>query len=311
MLDTRGVRALTIFAPALLLCGVTGLGLSAAPASWSGAIASVTRANPQARIVILDIATDRLASSNLNQAARTLAAPGSTLKPIALYQLIAAGRWNPERRLACTRKLTVAGRSLSCSHPASDPMDARQALAWSCNTYFAAVAATLNPGELRSVLAPSGLLSQTGLSKPGPSPSEATAVFRDPRTPDDNQLALLGVDDIRITPLELAAAYRWLALALAAHSDSIAAQVVQAGLADSAGFGIAAAASSSGIAVAGKTGTANLGAGTPSHGWFAGLVPAAHPTAVIVVYLPEGHGANAASIAASVLAGSPLARSAQ
>jgi cell division protein FtsI/penicillin-binding protein 2 len=321
MLDTRGVRASTILALALGLSAATGFSSSPRPASWPAAVASVTRANPQAGIVILDIASGHLlASSNLQQAARTLAAPGSTLKPIALYQLIAAGRWNPARRIACTRTLSVAGRSLNCSHLPADPMDARQALAWSCNTYFAAVAAALKPGELRSVLAPSGLLSQTGLSNPGPgklglsksgpSPSEATADFRDPRTPDDNRLALLGVDGIRITPLELAAAYRWLALALAGHSGSAAAQVVQAGLADSAGFGIAAPASSSGVAVAGKTGTANLGAGTPSHGWFAGLVPAAHPTAVIVVYLPAGHGANAASVAASVLAGSPLARSA-
>jgi hypothetical protein len=142
-------------------------------------------------------------------------------------------------------------------------------------------------------------LGQTGLA-----PAEATADFREPHTPDENRLALLGVEGIRVTPLELASAYRWLALQL--DSNTAAAQVVQAGLADSASFGIAGAASLGGVAVAGKTGTANLGSGTPSHGWFVGLVPANRPSAIVAVYLPAGHGANAAQVAAELLAHSPL-----
>jgi cell division protein FtsI/penicillin-binding protein 2 len=269
---------------------------------WASATAHAARTDPQARIVVLDIATGRvLGASHLSDAARTLAAPGSTLKPLALYGLIASGRWDPSRRIACTRRLRIAGRSLDCSHPAADPMDAREALAWSCNTYFAAVGATLAPGELRRLLAPSGLLGQTGLAS-----DEAIAESSEPRTRDQSSLALLGVDGIRVTPLELAVAYRWLGMQLATHGDSVAAQVVQAGLNDSASFGIAASASLGGVPVAGKTGTANLGSGTPSHGWFAGLVPAGKPSAVVVVYLPAGHGANAAQIAGDLLAHSPL-----
>jgi cell division protein FtsI/penicillin-binding protein 2 len=84
--------------------------------------------------------------------------------------------------------------------------------------------------------------------------------------------------------------------------------VVKAGLEDSARYGIAASASQGGVAVAGKTGTANRGPGTPSHGWFAGLVPAENPRAVVVVYLPAGHGSDAARVAADLLAHSPLNR---
>jgi hypothetical protein len=145
------------------------------------------------------------------------------------------------------------------------------------------------------------VLGQTGLAR-----DEAVAEFRDPRTADEAGLTLLGVDGIRVTPLELAAAYRWLALQLEARSGSTAARVVQGGLGDSASFGIAAPASLGGVAVAGKTGTANLGSGTPSHGWFVGLVPADKPSAVVVVYLPAGHGANAAQVAAELLGQSPL-----
>jgi cell division protein FtsI/penicillin-binding protein 2 len=265
-------------------------------------VAHAAKTAPDARVLVLDIDSGRiLAASHLADAARTLAAPGSTLKPLVLYSLVAANRWDPSRRIACSRNLRIAGRSLNCSHPPAGPMDAREALTWSCNTYFAAVAEGLRLGELRSLLAPTGLLGQTGLV-----PAEATAVLRDPQTPDQNQLALLGVDGIRVTPLELASAYRWLALQIAAHPGSPAAQVVKAGLEDSASFGMAGAASLGGVPIAGKSGTASPAAGTQTHGWFVGLAPSEAPRVVIAVYLPAGHGADAASLAAALLADSPL-----
>lgn len=302
MMDTQDVRAAIFIA--LLVASVLGPECCVAqPApTWNAAVAQAAKIAPDARVLVLDVGSGRLlASAQLAEAARTLAEPGSTLKPLVLYGLIAAGRWDSNRRIACSRKLRVAGRSLNCSHPAMDPMDAREALAWSCNTYFAAVGASLKPGELRSLLAPTGLLSQTALA-----PGEATALLRDPRTTDEAQLSLLGVDGIRVSPLELAEAYRSLAQKLAAHPDDVAARVVHAGLADSASFGMAGNASLGGVPVAGKTGTANGPAGAQSHGWFAGLVPAEAPRVVVVVYLPAGHGADAARVAAELLGHSPL-----
>ena len=309
----------------------------AKPDTWLAALAHAARLNPDARIVVLDIASGRLlASAHLPESARTLAAPGSTLKPLLLFSLVASHRWDPDRRIVCSRRLTIDGRSLDCSHPAlPGPLNATEALTWSCNTYFAVLAASIPPAQLRPLLAPTGLLTQTGLA-----PAEATALFRDPATTSAVQLAALGVDSIRVTPLELAAAYRWLALQIADHPDSAAAQVVLSGLADSASFGIAGPASLGGVPVAGKTGTANLGPGTPSHGWFVGFAPAARPpdarslessptpptldprshtltpkpqtlnpspTVVLCIYLPSGHGSDAARVAANVLAHSPLA----
>ena len=308
-MDTRGVRAALLIPAFSALMAASSLCVAQPAANWSSAVAHAAQIAPQARIVVLDVATGHvLAASHLSEAARTLAAPGSTLKPLMLYGLVAAGRWDPSRRIACTRKLAIDGRSLNCSHPPADPMDARQALTWSCNTYFAAVAGTLAPGELRNLLAPSGLLSQTGLAG-----SEATAVFRAPKTPDQNRLTLLGVDGVQVTPLELAAAYRWLAIQLAAHADSAAAQVVQAGLQDSASFGMAGAASLGGVSIAGKTGTASPEAGAQTRGWFVGLAPSAEPRiieprVVVAVYLPAGHGADAARVAAELLTHSPLRR---
>lgn len=302
MMDTLGVRYGKLMAMfAALLAGASFCG--AQPAStWSKAVAEAVRREPDAGLVVVDIATGHLlAASHPAQSARTLAAPGSTLKPLVLYGLVAKGRWDASRRIACRRELRIAGRSLNCSHPATGPMDAREALTWSCNTYFAAVAGTLAPGELRGLLAPTGLLAQTGLAS-----NEATAVFRDPQSPDQNRLALLGVDGVLVTPLELASAYRWLAVQFASHPDAAATRVVEEGLADSASFGMAGAASLGGVPVAGKTGTASAVEGGQTHGWFVGLAPEKAARAVIAVYLPAGRGADAARVAADVLAHSPL-----
>jgi peptidoglycan glycosyltransferase len=302
MMDTLGVRSARFMA-VVAVCVVGACCCQAQTvAGWGNAVAGAARLAPEARIVVLEINTGHLlAASHLAEAARTLAAPGSTLKPLVLYGMVMGGRWDPSRRIACTRTLSIGGRSLNCSHPPADPMDARQALTWSCNTYYATVAGTLARGELRKVLAPTGLLAETGLAG-----NEAAAVFRDPESADQNRLAVLGVDGILVTPLELAMAYRWLALQFTAHPDTVETQVVQAGLADSASFGMAGAASLGGVAIEGKTGTASGGAGTQTHGWFVGLAPAGRPRAVIAVYLPAGRGADAARVAAELLAHSPL-----
>lgn len=268
---------------------------------WQQAVDRAARTAPAARILVLDIPTGRLlAAYRLPEAAHTLAAPGSTLKPLVLYQLIAAGRWNPSRRVACDRNLYVAGHRLACPHPPAPPFDAQQALAWSCNTYFAQLALTLAPGSLGAMLRQTGLLGVTGLAPAGA--GEAAAEFHEPASAAATQLALLGVDGVRVSPLELAVAYRWLANQLAAHPDAQAAQVVRAGLADSAAFGMARPATQFGASVAGKTGTAASAASSQTHGWFVGLVPAVKPQVVVVVCLPSGRGADAAHLAAVLLA---------
>ena len=267
--------------------------------AWQAAVNRAAHESPEARIEVLDLRSGRLlAWHRLGDAARTLAAPGSTLKPLVLYALLRAGRWNPDRRVACDRQLVVAGHRLACTHPPAPPFNAQEALTWSCNSYFAAVARDLEPGEFGRLLRPTGLLGPTGLAH-----DEAVAEFREPNSPDAQQLTLLGVEGVRVTPLELARAYRWLALELAAHADSDAARVVCAGLEDSASFGMAGQASLGGVQVLGKTGTAESASSSSTHGWFVGLVPAQNPRVVVVVFLPAGRGADAAHVAGKLLAG--------
>lgn len=302
MRHTLKVRRILRTAALAALLSMVSLWCSASDASaWQQAVQRAARIAPEARIVVLDVSTGRvLAEHRLGEAAHTLAAPGSTLKPLVLYSQVAAGHWDPQQRIACNRRLQVAGHSLACSHPPAPPFDAREALTWSCNSYFAAMARTLAPGELAGILRPTGLLDVTGLAA-----NEAVAEFHEPRTADDEQLTLLGVEGIRVSPLELAEAYRWLALRMAAHPDSPATQVVHDGLMDSASFGMAGEASLGGLTVAGKTGTAEGAASARTHGWFAGLAPAAHPQVVIVVFEPAGRGADAAHLAGEILAHAP------
>jgi cell division protein FtsI/penicillin-binding protein 2 len=295
----RGILWFTILAAS---CGAMSSFCQTVALAWPSAVERVAREVPEARIVVLDIASGHLlAAHQLDDASRTLAAPGSTLKPLILYRLVSAGRWSPASRIACNRQLVVAGHRLACTHPPAPPFDAREALTWSCNTYFAAVARSLHPGELGQLLRPTGLLGVTGLAT-----NEAVAEFREPDSTDAKQLTLLGVEGVRVTPLELAEAYRWLAMELAAHPDSDAAQVVRYGLADSASFGMAGQASLGGVAVMGKTGTAEGVAASRTHGWFVGLAPAEMPRVVIVVYLPSGRGTDAAHVAGEILAKAPL-----
>jgi cell division protein FtsI/penicillin-binding protein 2 len=282
----------------LVAIGVARLACSAQLAQdWQNAVDQAARMAPEARIVVLDLHSgELLASHRRDETARTLAAPGSTLKPLVLYALLAEGRWDAAQRVACDRRLVVAGHSLACSHPAAPPFDARDALIWSCNSYFTQVARSLPVGELGKLLRTTGLLGPTGLARP-----EAIAEFYEPRNPDKSALALLGVEGIRVTPFELAEAYRWLAQQLEDHRGMPAAELVRGALQDSASYGMAGAAGMGGVSVAGKTGTAEGIVSSQTHGWFAGFAPGDHPRVVVVVYMPAGRGGDAAYVAGDLL----------
>ncbi|HEV2136364.1 MAG TPA: penicillin-binding transpeptidase domain-containing protein [Terracidiphilus sp.] len=296
----RSFRGRLLAATATVALGLSGL--HAQTAGWQEAVKAAAHSAPDARILVLDVATNRIvAAHQLGAAARTLAAPGSTLKPLVLYSLITAGQWNHVQRVECNRKLVIAGHRLACPHPLAPPFDAREALTWSCNTYFAHVAETLQLGELGQMLRRTGLLRATGLAR-----NEATAEFREPHSTAEEELAVLGVVGVRVTPLELAEAYRWLALEMAAHPQSQAAQVVGSGLRDSAAYGMADEVHLAGVRVAGKTGTAEDSDSSRTHGWFVGLAPADKPQVIVTVFVPAGRGADAAHVAGVLLKHAPV-----
>jgi len=110
--------------------------------------------------VALDVDSGRiLASHRIDVAARRLARPGSTVKP---FTLLASG--STPRTLVCARKLLIGARQMDCTHPPTpDPLDASAALAYSCNYYFASLAAGLRNSDIVETFTRAGLISQTGL----------------------------------------------------------------------------------------------------------------------------------------------------
>ncbi len=86
--------------------------------------------------------------------------------------------------------------------------------------------------------------------------------------------------------------------------DGVNLQVVGQGMRQSVTSGVARNSGVAGVAVAGKTGTAEYGAirddGTyETHGWFAGYAPAEDPEIAVVVFVQRGSGGNDASPAAA------------
>ncbi len=209
--------------------------------------------------------------------------PGSALKPMVLLIALRLGVITPQTRIACTGSLRIAGRNLACSHPVGlGVLDAEEALAYSCNTYFARVAQQLPSAALHAGLQRYGVFVAASLGRP-----------------EDRALVALGLEGVSVTPLQLARAYTQLArdLEIASTEDD----TVRRGLLGSVEYGMAHAAKTPGMVLGGKTGTAHDPAPLLQHGWFAGMTFAPgtpiRPMRVVAVYVPGGTGNDAAGAA--------------
>ena len=102
------------------------------------------------------------------------------------------------------------------------------------------------------------------------------------------QLAVLGLNGVSVSPLELARAYR----DLLAHMPPDG--PVVRGLKGSVDYGMANHAAVPGLTILGKTGTASNPGESWTHGWFAGAIPGRF---VLVLYVPNSDGGTAARLA--------------
>jgi cell division protein FtsI/penicillin-binding protein 2 len=123
--------------------------------------------------------------------------------------------------------------------------------------------------------------------------TETPGAVGQPESTASMQLMSVGEENIKVTPLALAEAYRSVALSLRNPETATGElRLVLKGLEAVVTLGTGQAASSKYVQVAGKTGTA------AGHAWFAGFAPAAKPEIVIVVFLERGTGGvDAAPIA--------------
>jgi penicillin-binding protein 2 len=247
--------------------------------------------------VVLDVHSRRvLASYHLEVAARRVAHPGSSIKTFTLLALLESGKVDGHSALVCRRSVSIDGHRLDCTHPqTAQPLDPAAALAYSCNSYFTSVATRLTPAQLHDSLVRDGFQSLTGLT-----PEEVAGKVALARSTEQLQLQAIGEWGIDVTPLELASAYRNVALRQMNHDAQLA--PLFDGLQQSTSYGMGRMAQpAASMKVAGKTGTAPADEGAWTHAWFAGYAPAENPEIVLVVFLEKGHGgSDAAGVAREI-----------
>ena len=185
-----------------------------AETSPQAALSSALRATPAVGVVV-DLKTGRLLATvkDANQSA----APGSILKPLFLAAALEQHEVLPQTTVFCRRNLRIVDGvheyKLPCTHPQSDvAFAAQEALAYSCNQYFAALADRIPTPQLAAILQHYGL------------PQTPT-----PLTREQKQLLVLGIEGIAVSPAQMAAAYRKLFLEL----DKVQGDAVGQGLKDS------------------------------------------------------------------------------
>jgi penicillin-binding protein 2 len=249
--------------------------------------------------VVADVAKGEiLAAQGLDLAAHRLERPGSAVKPFVLMAMLESGKLTASQKLLCRRPLRIGGVRMDCAHPVSVVnLDAEEAIAYSCNSYFAEATTRLSAAELAQALRRAGLDAPSGLVK-----SEANGRIEVPRDREMLQLEALGERGIEVTPLELLAAYRKLALQKRDGNTAELDAPVFAGLEQSVAYGMAHAADVEGMKVAGKTGTAASRESAATHGFFVGYAPAEKPEIVVMIFLERGHGGDAAAAAQTVFA---------
>ena len=212
------------------------------------------------------------------------------MKPLSLLALLEANKLSASEEYFCPGRLSLNDRSLNCSHPyVAAPMNVSRAIAYSCNCAVAYFAQRLETGELAEHLRRAGLCSETRLAAGWEASGRVDAAAQGPAS----QLQALGESGVSITPLELLAAYRRLALRA---GEPAVAPIIE-GLEGAVEFGTAQAARLSRVRVAGKTGSVRTATGERA-AWFAGFAPSRAPEVTAVV-LTQGRsgGGDAAPIA--------------
>lgn len=212
--------------------------------------------------------------------------PGSVMKVVTLVAALEHGVIDGAYTHVCRRRVTVNGVTFVCSHPdLHRPLNAAEALAYSCNDFFVSLAPRLTREMFNQTRLAAGL------------PPIGPAV---PLAP-----ALVGLDGPRLTPrslLDLVARVSGLdrdrPMPLLPRTRAILTE----GLSGAATYGSASALGESGVSALAKTGTAPMPGGG-AMGVVVALTPADRPERGIVVVAPGAAGLDAAGIAARILTG--------
>jgi penicillin-binding protein 2 len=265
--------------------------------------------------------------------------PGSTFKlataAIALRDSIVT--WNETFPQACTGSYYFGNRAWKCWKPEGHGrLNLAQAIAMSCDVYFYQLGLKITLERLTAGGVSLGFAKRTGIDLPGERrpdfPTEPVAAYMDARvgkgrwSRGETLNLSIGQGQNSQTILNMARFYS----ALASDGSEPRLQIVQdtaertqvlnlphdqleklreAMLDVVSAGGTAAASAIEGVALAGKTGTAQSGRWVNgvelNHAWFAGMAPVSkteEPKIVVIVMLEYGgHGTRAAHIASAII----------
>jgi stage II sporulation protein D len=289
------------------------------------AVAEKTLGQRDGAIVVIDPQTGRIRTMvNPKLAYQSASSPGSTIKPFTALAVLRAGIIKHNARITCRGKHRAEDVVDSCLHTQEiPPLNTADALAYSCNYYYASVGERLEEADFTRLLREFGFGQMTELDAAHESAgSIARGKWR-------LQSAIGEGEFLQVTPLQLVTAYAALfnggnlfKPGLAATNFTPASrarlriadlerEVLLSGMRQAVTVGSAFKARLDSIPsyIAGKTGTSTVTNGFRTQGWFVGLSFApdetgtpTEPTLAVVVYLRNAHGSDAAEIARPIFA---------
>ena len=247
-----------------------------------------------------------------NRACFETYAPGSTFKPVTALAGLGAGV-PPDVSYDCIGVFSLGGMRLHCARRwGHGPIDMRHALRESCNTYFCNLGCDIGTNALFAAARAVGLGAKTGIDFPQdsagviPSAEYKRTRYNMPWYAGDLAHAAIGQGQLLVTPLQMARVAGAIGtgflarprlgadvpverspLPFAARNLAVVREgmrmVVDGGTGKRAGEGVA-------VAVAGKTGTAEVGLGATrrKNTWFIAYAPAENPTVALAMVIENG-----------------------
>jgi len=274
----------------------------------------------------------------LNRAVQAQQAPGSTFKPIMLLAGLETGAIDDNFHVSCPGGANFYGRFFKCwgKH---GTVGIHEALVHSCDTFFYNVANRMDIDDIARFAEMVGYGHKTGIDLPheaeGVVPSRKWKIrnFREKWYPGENISVGIGQGATTVTPIQMASAIGGMAIGgmwFQPHLIRDAVHLMPArraevnldnirkvvsgmyGVVNEGGTGVRARIP--GIAVCGKTGSAQLvsndalrkgfkqGQDMKDNAWFVGFAPCENPEIVVATLFENGeHGQLAAPIVRDVI----------
>ena len=280
-------------------------------------VAETALASREGTIVVLDPQSGRLrAVVNAEVAFNSAFPPGSTIKPFTTLAALRAGVITPDTRIRCRGKYKREDVVDACAHPPNlPPFNPVEAVAYSCNYFFATTGEQLDGENFAQLLGDFGFGQATRID----GRDESAGVLA--RSRWQPQSALGEGPFLQVTAVQMATAYAALfngGALLKPNYDGVREvraqlriddkerSILLRGMRGAVSFGTAETADldSLPVYIAGKTGTSTQLQGFRSQGWFAGIAfkpdtqpEPANAQLLVVVYLKNAHGSEAAELA--------------